>query len=800
MAKIAKKRNENTTPENFGDVSTLADVIALSDLNLDENWAMNFMLWTVALNTTNPYYARKLTAYRGIDLGIVDKDELKKYFDPSPHVRREEKADIMRTNFEPCPLIHSLNLIIQKNIESIPIELRVIGSDKLSQDKKAVQKLRMLTRRDFVDMVNTIKKITNDVPIPYDANIDKVGNNDDTIDDELNIIDEIKKEATTNWDFNALNEAGALKDGVEISHEQMMSYYFNESKFKENIAGRLVSDFMKANICMYRFYTNAINGLPEVQYIDPSTVITSTFQKKDGEDMDYWYCTFQVSWQEYMQMIGGKQTPEKNREIYEANRMWMFPNEGYPSYPLNSSGLDYTLMNVQIRLGYFEVKKHVYNANTEKYYDTIKKFYYLPFGVNLNQTPYKAEWILDLGDLQDMYRYGTNLQRADFSLVVYRDNDRQSFYDVQQGDYLRLNLIYNQWLNTFANFIPEGVAFASETIEELAEILMAEEEDLMREKGQDITSLSMQKIREKIIRNYVLSGRGLFKMRKGDNDEQRLDKPTFIMENKILQNCTQLMQQMFMVFNQMKMSLGLNDSRLAQDPKPRQTLTGIEMATQSSFYSTKNLEDAFTYALMGFGQRMLYYDQQVITEFNDKGEPITERAKEMKALIGMKGTTWLEVYKDMPYQRCILKVFNLPSAQERINLMAITNQYELEGSVEKGTLLIANEIVNFKLAKLYVIMALRRQKRINMENQMEMMNAQGQAQQQAFQMQQQAELAKQDQLAQNEARILTLENALKTQGQIDVKDKTNQNRLQENQQSAELDMTKKVQEKELENL
>lgn len=773
------------------------DVIANSLSSLDEKWAANFVRYAYGVTPNDFFYSTKLAKYRGIDLGIVDSKELKKYFEPNPNIPEEKRADLMRADWRPCPLIHALNQIIQKNIESMPIELRVSGSDKVSVDKKATQKLRIKIRRYFLDIVNFIKQMTNDEPYPEDANIDQIGQGDKMVDDSLSLIDSIKNEATTDWDFNALNEAGALKDGVEISHEEMIAYYFKSTEFKENLSPKIISDFMKINAFMYRFYTSAVNGLPMVQYLDPAYVKTSNFYKKNASDMDFWYYTETVTWATYMQMVGGKLSPEKNKMIYQKNKTMLFPNSRYPEYPENYenySSYSFALLNTYIQIGYFEAKKHVYNPDTKTYYDVIKKFYYLP----LTLSELTSDFILDLGDLQDTYRYGNNLQNADFSLIVYRDAERQSFYDVQQGDFLRMNIIYNQHLNTLANFMPEGVAFAEETIRELAEEIKAEQEDFMREKGQDITSLSLQKITEEIIRNYVLTGRGVFKLRTGDNNEQRLDRPTFIMENKILFDLEGLIKQLFQIYNTMLISLGVNQNRLGQDPKQHQTLTGIEMATTSSYFSTQNLEDAYSLAVKGFGGRMLYYDQQVITEFDSKGEPTTERAKEMKALIGVKGTVWLEVYKDMPYQRCILNIQNSPSDKDRLQLMALCAQYEQQKLVPAGTLLMAQEIPNFKLAKLYVVFAMRRQDRINVDNAQKMMEMQGQQQQQAFVQQQQSIAQAKEHDASLEARVIALENELKTKGQIEVKDKTNQNRLQENQQKADLNIQEENAKKQME--
>lgn len=764
------------------------DIIANTYMPLNEKWAVEFLKYAYGTTPVNFFYANKLNEYRDIDKGKINVGELKRFFDPEKNIREDERAALMRTNWMPCPLIHSLNQIIQKNIENIPVELKVNSSDKISINKKHQQKLKLKSRRYLIEVINYIKSLTGDPPIDYDTDIDEfVNSNGDATETNLSLLESMKNEVSDDVEFNMLNEAGFIKDGVEISHEQMIDYYFNKVKFKTNLSYKIISDLMKVSAYCYRYYTNAINGKPEVQYVDIGALKTSYFDHRDAHDMDYAYFTFTCTWAEYMMIVGGKLTPEHNQKIYNANRQFLYNNMNYVEFgnPYNPSIMDY-----QITLGYFEAKKHEYDPITKKYADVIKKFYYLPLSIDLM----REDFILDLGNLQDMHRYGDKKAECNFSFIIYKDKDVQSFYDVQKPDYLRMNLIYNQILNTFANFIPEGTAFVEETIRELAEEIQQEQESKIREMGGDISNITLSNVMSEVIKNYVQSGRGIFKMRKGDRNEERLDRPTFVMENKILQNCNQLIGLLFSVYQQMLMSLGINQNRLAQDPRPHQTLTGIEMATNASYFSTQNLEDGYVFALKSFGERMLYYDQLVITEVDKNGMPKTERAEEMKAIIGSKGYIWLEVYRDMPEQNSILSIENLPSDKDRMRLLAQTAMYEQIGKVPTGTSIIIEEIKNIKLAKMFVVMMIKRQERIAIDNQQKLIEAQAQG----TQMQQQQQVQEKQIDADIEARLMALETQLKTAGQKEIKEKINENRLSEQANAAELELQKKAREKEME--
>lgn len=758
------------------------------ELEFNEEWAVEFLsrMVTTRQNFVDSY---KLNKYRKIDLGEFDAEDLlslKSFFDPKDKATGEGgTAEYMRTDWKQCPSIQSLINIVKKQIKEGIDELTVNGSDKISVDKKAKEKLRILNKRNIVDNINEVLALTNDVPVSYDVNLDKLFI-PDSVDDSVNLIDKIKAEAQDDWDYSILAESGMLKDGVEIAHEQMISHNVSNSKFTDTISDDLIGDYMKICALCYMFYTSKTTGLPEVTYIEPDKIFVSPFFSKDSSDKDYWGYEFTSTWSEYMKMAGGAMTIEQNKKVYEANRAAWYSTASYPDYDANLQNPSYAFLNTIIRLGYVEVKQHTHNQKTGKYYDVIKKFYYLP----LQNSSLNVDAIIGLGDLQDMHRMGNNLQNADFSIIMRRDNTKMSFYDIMKVEFDRMNKIYNQYLNTFASFIPEGVVFAEEPLRALADELISE----LEESGAEMDANSSANIQAKIVRRVKQSGSMIAKRRKGDNDEERLDSPTMVMENKILIDCTGLLQQLMSCYNMMLMSLGINPNRLAQEPKPRTTNRSIQGATSNSSFATMDLEEAYKFCMMEFGQRMLYYDQQVISEFDKNGEPSTDRAKEMKALLGTKGVNWLEVYKDMPYQRCILQVETKPSEEEKMILLNYVTQLEMQGKIPVGTLVALDGIDNFKLQKLFVQASIKRQQRIAIENQQALMEQQAIAQQQAAAQQAQQQAALMQQQTQAQAALDAQNNQMKTQGQLVIKDKTLENRKEEDTHKAALEAQKKQQE------
>jgi len=752
------------------------NIIQDFDMEVNEQWALDFI-------RRNLMYAKplvdvsKLEKYRSLDLGeftASDLQKLKEYFDPKNQETNEGgTAEYMRGGFVVCPLIHSLLNIIKKQIQTNVVSLSVKGSDKLSVDKKSTEKLRILNKRNMVDNINYVLEMSGYAPIEYNANLDKifVGEGDEQgMEESAGLLEKIKAEAQDDFDYQVLEESGMLKDGVEISHEEMISHNIERTKFNVNISDGIISDYMQVQTLCYRYYTSAINGLPECIYVNPSSISTSPFQNKDASDMDYWRYIFPTTWSEYMKLIGGSLSKEQNKRVWEANRnkFGYGTNMNFDECYFQPT---YGFLNTTIVLGYVELKKHVHDKQTNKYYDVWKKFYYIPLALS-DSVENAKDLILGLGDVQDMYRHGTNLAYSSPSIIIRKDSTKLSFYDVMNVEFERMNKVYAQYINTFASFIPEGVIFNEESIRALADEIIAD----MQQDNDETNAETATSIQAKIIRRVKQSGSMVAKKRKGDDDEERLDNPTSVMENKILIDCAGLIQNLMTLYNMMLMSLGINPNRLAQEPKPRTTDRSIQGATSQSAFATMDIEEAYEFALTSFGERQLYYDQQVITEFNKKLEPLTDRAKEMAAVIGRKGVNWLEVYNDMPAQRCILQVEEKPSEADKMLFLNYVNEKENLGLLPPGTLLMAQSIENFKLAKLFVNAVFKRTQRIQIENQQALQAQQQQAAQQAFQMQQQAVQAEKEQDAGLEARLKTLEEGLQTQGKLRAQDNSAANK------------------------
>lgn len=774
------------------------------DVPIDKEWASRFVQMGYQRFDYLCERGRYLK-YKDIDLGLTNAEELKNFYDTkNDNNPNGGKAEYMKSDWNLCPLIQSLNKIPRAHVVNIETDIKVNGVDRLSIDKKIKKKHEIVAKKYAISLINFLNSATNDLPIPESTDlnvyVDDSGKESQNLGESDNLLEMIKGEMSEDWDVAMLSDIGLLKDGVESSHEELIKYFYTTLDFKLKVLPEIVSDLMKVRTSTWRFYTSALDGTPQVQYIPPIDVRLSPFKEKDASDLDYWYHEFAVTWSDYMKMIGGKLTLEQNKEIYEANRTAFYQHDRSYLVWQNTQEFYSTLTSSTIRLGYFEGKKHFHDPVTDTYYYKWVKFYYLPiFSSSLSLKP---EYILDLGDLQDQYRHGNKLQNSKPSLVIFKDRTQASWYDIQSPDLLRLNLLYTQYMNTMLRIVPRGVLFAEETLREIAQEMANEQQHALQEKGVDINQDNglYTKALEGVIKKTIQSGMGMFKRREGDANEKQLDPPTFTINHYIYDDLIQLVNQMMAICNSMITSLGTNPVLLGQAPKPRQSAKGVEMASQAGLNMLSEIIDMTEFNLNEFGNRMIYWDKQVSTEFTKNFEPKTTRASLMKAIIGGAGIGWLEIVNDMYEQNCAMVIENAPSPEEKLMLLDYTMQLELAGKVPTGTTFMVQEIKNVKKGKMYLIASVKRAERIATENQMALMQQQQQMQQQQIQQQMAIEDARAKRDTELQARLDTLNNNLKQEGMSKNIAERGQNKEAEARRKVELDLQKQQAEKEMNSL
>lgn len=719
--------------------------------------------------------------YKDFRNGIFSPELFKKVFDGKSPDNKDRgdygKSEFKNTDFKHTRLLTSIIRIVEENIKSIPHNPIISSQDIISINKKLNEKFKMLGKQNAVDIINEVNRIAGLPPMSSDTDIDGMYSESKAKNKsvDMNVMTMVKNEISDNESMSIFEISGGLKDGVEMAHEMTSKHWLNYTKFKDKIADTIVSDLFDVNIGCYRWYTNLYNGLPEIQYIDISKLKTNSFQDKFGDDVTEVFYETEVSFGEFLKFVGQKLTPEENIEVYRRAQV----NSGNGAKELKwSDRLKY--YGQKINLGIAEVTVQEYE--NDRYYDKVKVIYYIP-----KSSAFSEEMIVSVEDLQDMYRYDSNDKRAKSSFVIVRLNGMESMMDTLWVDFEKINVLYMEYLNSLSQYIPMGTNIALEAFEGLVDAFI---KDSLYDDADDVQKANNRdNVMAKVLKSYKQRGAGLFKTTfEGEGGiKETLPNPTFIMPNNVISSLDGLLDQIFKIYNIMLMSAGLNNNRLAQDPKQHQSLSAINSASEASYSATKFLERLYNESVRQFIERCMYWNRLVITEFDKNLTPKTERAKVLSALIGGYGINLLELYNDMPDQDCSLIVDTKDTSAERNYIIQSAIQYEMNGVLDIGTSITLMQIENFNLMKLYLISCIKKKERLAIENQMTMNQSQQQAQQEAFAMQQQMEAQKMAYEKQLEYQKESQLGREKLSGQLETKDKIKNNRIEEERATKQIE-------------
>ncbi len=744
------------------------------NLNLGFNYSKQWAYRHIeGLGFTSVNKNDNIFKYRDYEKGVFDNKLYKDTFDPvgvEDKHKRQSKPVFKNTDFKHSRLLKSITNTLRENIREVPQDIEIKSQDILSLNKKIKEKFAMLGRQNAIDVLNKINQDSGLLPIDKDADLEEMygdkKNKANSI--ESNIGSFIKKEMKDNNSVMLFELSGGNKDGVEMCHEMTSKYWLDALKYKDNISDKLTQDIINANVMCYRFYTDLNTGLPEIQYLDPTTVQTNPFEDKYGKDVTHWRHEFMCTFKEYLGFVGQKLTVEENKEIYKLAGL---KNENLENVQ-NWGDFYNGNFNGKITIGYLEVIVQEYSKSDEiRYYNKTKTIYYLPNVTGENK-------IIYIGDLQDQFRYGQNEMYSATSLVVCRVMESESMMDILFPDFEKINVLYVEYLNTISTYMPRGTGFAIEAFEQIAEMYLED----MEERDDDSAAEAKNMIIHKLLKATQSRGAGVFATttkKDGDLNTTALPTPVFTIPNNSLSSASELLNQIFQLFNLMLMNGGISQSRLGNDPQPRQTLTGIKYARESSMDATKWMQRLYNEGITQFVERIMYWNRNVIQEFAKNLEAKTERAKVLQSLVGNYGISLLELYNDMPNQYCTMQVSNIDKSQYKDFITQTCLQYEQQGIVDFGTFITLNKIDNVNLMGMYLLACTIRKKNEVIENQMAMNTNNAQAAQQQMQLQMEMSNKNKELEARIEFEVKKALAEQKTEAQLKIKDKIKDNRIEQ---------------------
>ena len=154
-------------------------------------------------------------------------------------------------------------------------------------------------------------------PYKWVDNLMKKSDDETSSPDTVNkYLDLIKTQITDDQDLALYNEL-VYKGDYEMAFELGMEYYiFNLNKWSDRFADELLNDIMNFNKASSEWYTDLITGRPVIERIVPEVLFTSPFRRKDGEDIQYYFTEYTISFGEFIRTVGKNLSTAKLKEVF----------------------------------------------------------------------------------------------------------------------------------------------------------------------------------------------------------------------------------------------------------------------------------------------------------------------------------------------------------------------------------------------------------------------------------------------------------------------------------------------------
>lgn len=682
--------------------------------------------------------------FKDIDEGKIDANVYKLIFDPKDD-SGGGKAEHVATDWKANPIYVHLNNIVEASLEKIPFNIFCKAVDEYAKTKQQKDNERILRRREFFNLINDINKQMGypllketDDPFKYAKQMQKALEQKDSKaqafsdvgDSPTGIVDMIKSAISDNEDIALYNEF-VYKGDVEIGIELGIKYYLNENKYEREYE-QAVTDIRNHNKAVMRYYTNTTNGAPMLEYLQPDVVYVSPYRKKDGSDISSWFIEYDVTFRDFVRMFGFKLSNDQLKAVFDRNKL---TQAGH--------GLEWSMCShsqkdaAKIRIGYIEQEtqncnvysegeirgnfafrqmdinwqpsKHTANkyktSRTERHYNVWYKAYYIPLNAYDNMVrdsdfQEQAKFIFEVGKLQDQQRYGDSQRLSRCSLIMW-GSKKMSYAAIMDRFMPKIHFLWQSFQNDLANHMPHGLLFA----EELVQLMMTTTDDANKT-GKDSKLEFMRKLKQ--------TGYGITKLKDGDGKLINDGKPFAEVKSGHLESAREKLVLIQEIYNMAKQAVGTSDIAEGLDPKPRQSLGGINLSLAANTKSNYFMEKACIDMNLEVQSRLLNYIILIAQE------PDSDRFQRFRSVVGVANSMSVESLKDIPNHELGLYVDNVNTEEQKARLIGFAEELVKAQLLDIEVLQLIIKVDNYKYAAVLMIMKYKqKQKEIQAQREME---------------------------------------------------------------------------------
>ncbi len=839
---MAKSTKKTKTPVNDRTL-WFSDLTSLDPSKKNEVWAAQALFFMKRSGGSKLFLdPRKAEPYRKSDRLEINESEYKQIVDPKTPMGSGGTAEYFASDWKANPIYLHLKNIVKADIEKTGKQLEINLTDKYAKTRQMNDNYKILYQKKFRELINYFSEElgipgVSDIQDPYKWADNLMKKEDDVTKspDMVNkFLDLIKNQITDDQDMALYNEF-IYKGDYEMAFELGLEYYiFNLNKWQERWADEFINDIMHFNKACGEWYTDLITGRPVIERFVPETLFTSPFRRKDGEDIQYYFTEYVISFGDFIRTMGKNLSQDKMKSVFLLMKQQGYHSVDWRDEYYNFASANFIRDSAMVRVGkaamlstdmeaemeeidittgaafrqQVELSWEPENDNqkkVEKRYNVWRWWNYIPpvmADLNNANWAWQSQYIFNLQKFQDQQRYGDNGRYSKSPLVIYDNSSQATFTDIVQSFMPKITHLWHKYQNYLVNDI-DATILSDDFIGGLLGAI--DEENKIGGGDPDIPTGGNG--RDAYMEQWRLikqQGTGFLRMTdKNGNPMLDPNKMMLTIKNEYHKKAEGCLSQMFMLYDLLIKSLAFSPATAGEEVKPRTPVAAMEQtikATDSSrFFIQKGYEDF----LKMYGERCVRYIIDIAREVDLYKFP--DRWEEFMENVGYANGLAIEGMKDIDPECVGMTVSYVDNQAKKEFIMQLALEYVKTKELNEEFIYLLVGVDNWKYAFVLMRLALKKGRQLLKEQA---------AQQQEYAMQlkeadlkiaqalQQAKDAGKDQNIITQGKVDEMVNNslndAKYRSQSQLKNETDLLRERENKQKADLEKENKTHEKNLE--
>lgn len=685
--------------------------------------------------------------YKMSGLLELDQDTYRQMFDPKTPGDDGGTAEYVSADWKAYPIFVHLFNNIKAEIQRTSKQIEANFVDKYSKTRKMRDSYKALYSREVRRIINENAPLMGFKPItesqdPYKwiASFQKTSNGEDPGNDLVSKFSElIKNKIETSEDLMMYNEMIYKGDYEQAIEKAIKHYMFNQNKWDDRWSDEFIEDIYYFNKSAGVWYTDKITGRPVIEKFDGQTLWTNPYVRRDGEDLQYYFQEYWITFKDFVRTIGAGLDEGKLKQVFEWNKLqgsnhglnWVAeinrPNRVRDDAMINIGRCGVLSQDCNVYFDAVKADVAIYQpysadwnkradneyskaAMDNKNYNVWRTFYYIPpttanVGTNTNADfTWQANFIFDIQKDQDQFRTGEDGRYCRPPLILYDNSKNASTADIVQAFMTKINFLWQQYQNCIINDI-DATILSDELIGSmLASVDEANSVDSgMPEEPTGGNEIQAMKQQWKMIKQ---AGKGFAKM--VDKQGNRIVDPSklvLVYKNGLYEKADKAMVKILQLYEQLVVAIGNEPDA----NKPRVPIAGIEEVAKNSANAKWFMQKGYEIIVKQYAERILRYVLMAGQEVKTYG--FSARYDEFKDILGTSAGLLIEGMEDVPPEMVGLSINYVDNSAKKDYMMKLAELYVSQGKLDEDIMYLMMGSDNWKEMWVMMRMGITRKKK-----------------------------------------------------------------------------------------